>query len=67
MTIRTRHGFLSDTRSVIALRGRDELGLSAAEIARQVDVNTSGITKAIGRVEQRYMYSKNKKESQVKE
>ena len=44
---------VSDTRSVIALRGRDELGLSAAEIARQVGVNTSGITKAIERSEQR--------------
>jgi hypothetical protein len=67
MTIRTRHSFLSDTRVVIALRGRDELGLSAAEIARrQVGVNTSGITKAIERAEQRYVYNKNKKESQVK-
>ena len=51
---------VSDTRAVIALRGRDELGLSAAEIARQVGVNTSGITKAIERAEQRYGYKYHK-------
>ncbi|MFA4909516.1 MAG: hypothetical protein WC649_00500 [Desulfobacteria bacterium] len=45
MTIRIRHGFFSDTRAVIALRGRDELGVSAAEIAQQVGLNTSGVTK----------------------
>ena len=32
-----------DTRVVIALRGRDELGLWAAEIAWQVGMNTSGV------------------------
>ncbi len=42
---------VSDTRAVIALRGRDELGLSAAEIARHVGVNTSGVARAIERVE----------------
>lgn len=35
---------VSDTRAIIALRSRDELGLSAAEIARHVGVNTSAIT-----------------------
>ncbi|MBI1864914.1 MAG: hypothetical protein HYR98_04170 [Nitrospirae bacterium] len=40
---------VSDTRAVIALRGRDELGLSAAEIARHVGVNTSSVVRAIER------------------
>ncbi|MFA4909593.1 MAG: hypothetical protein WC649_00890 [Desulfobacteria bacterium] len=61
MTIRTRHGFLSDTRAVIALRGRDELGrLWVAEIGRQVGMNTSGVTKAIERAEQHYGYKYHK-------
>lgn len=38
-------------RSQIALRSRDELGLSAAEIARHVGVNTSSVTRMIERVE----------------
>jgi putative transposase len=42
---------VSDTRAVIGLRSREELGLSAAEIARHVGVNTSGITRAIERAE----------------
>ncbi len=51
---------VSDTRAIIALRSRDELGLSAAEIARHVGVNTSGVTKAIERAEKRdgYKYPK---------
>ena len=40
---------VSDTRALIAVRGRDELGLSAAAIARHVGVSTSAITKAIER------------------
>ncbi len=42
---------VSGTRSIIAKRGRDELGLSAAAIARRAGVSTSAITKAIDRVE----------------
>jgi REP-associated tyrosine transposase len=42
---------VSSTRATIAKRGRDELGLSAAAIARQVGVSTSAITKAIERIE----------------
>jgi DNA-directed RNA polymerase specialized sigma24 family protein len=45
---------MSDTRAVIALRSRDEFGLSAAEIARQAGVNMSGVAKAIERAEKRY-------------
>jgi putative transposase len=42
---------VSSTRATIAKRGRDELGLSAAAIARHVGVSTSAITKAIERLE----------------
>lgn len=42
---------VSDARAIIALRSRDELGLSAAEIARHVGVSTSAITRAIERAE----------------
>jgi len=40
---------VSSTRATIARRGRDELGLSAAAIARHVGVGTSAITKAMAR------------------
>jgi putative transposase len=43
---------VSGTRAAIAVRGREELGLSAADIARHVGVSTSAITKAIERMEQ---------------
>ena len=49
--------FLERYRAVIALRGRDELGLWAVEIARQVGMNTSGVTKAIERAKQHYEIS----------
>jgi hypothetical protein len=42
---------VSGLRAKIAKRGRDELGLSLAEIARHVGVNTSSIRKAILKVE----------------
>ncbi len=42
---------VSEARSAIAIRSRDELGLSSAEIARHAGVNTSSITRAIERVE----------------
>jgi putative transposase len=41
---------VSDTRANIAYRCREELGASAAEIARQLGVNTSCIVRAIDRV-----------------
>jgi len=50
----------SDARAVIGLRSREELGLSAAEIARHVGVNTSGITRAIERVERHGGYTYHK-------
>jgi putative transposase len=47
---------VSDARAVIGFRSREELGLSAAEIARHVGVNTSGITRAIERAERHNGY-----------
>lgn len=41
----------SSVRAHIARRCRDELGLSAAAVARRVGVSTSAITKAIERIE----------------
>jgi chromosomal replication initiation ATPase DnaA len=51
---------VSDTRAIIALRSRDELGLTAAEIARNVGVSTSAVTRAIERVEKRPDHECNK-------
>jgi chromosomal replication initiation ATPase DnaA len=44
---------VSDLRSLIGLRCRDELGLSSAEIARHVGINTSSIIRSIERAERR--------------
>jgi putative transposase len=44
---------VSEARSLIALRSRDELGLSSAEIARHVGVNTSSIIRSIEKAERR--------------
>jgi hypothetical protein len=43
---------VSAARMIIARRCKDELGLSAAEIARHLGVNTSSITRALMRIEQ---------------
>lgn len=50
----SRRSKVSETRMVIAYRSREELGISAAETARQLGVNTSSIIKAITRYEQEY-------------
>lgn len=42
---------VSTVRSLVAIRSRDELGLSSAEIARHTGVNTSSISRAIERIE----------------
>lgn len=44
---------VSAVRAAIGLRGRDELGLSAAEMARFVGVGTSGMTRSIERIGRR--------------
>lgn len=43
-------------RATIAKRGLDELGLSMAEITRHVGVTTSGIAKAVERLEGQRRY-----------
>lgn len=42
---------VSGVRSLIALRSRDELGQSSAEIARHVGINTSSVIRSIERAE----------------
>lgn len=49
----SRRKTVSDMRAIIARRGLDELGLSMAEIARHVGVNTSSITRIIAKMEKR--------------
>jgi REP-associated tyrosine transposase len=49
----SRRKTVSDMRAMIARRGLDELGLSMAEIARHVGVNTSSITRTIAKMQKR--------------
>jgi putative transposase len=46
----SRRGPVSRLRATISYRSREELGLSAAEIARHMGMATSSITRAIDRV-----------------
>jgi putative transposase len=46
----SRRSVVSDVRAMIAYRCAEEVRASAAEIARQVGVTTSSITRAIARV-----------------
>jgi putative transposase len=49
----SRRKTVSDMRAKIARRSLDELGLSMAEIARHLGVNTSSITRTIAKLEKR--------------
>ena len=49
----SRRKAVSDMRANIARRSLDELGLSMAEIARHLGVNTSSITRTISKMEKR--------------
>jgi len=49
----SRRKTVSDMRAKIARRSLDELGLSMAEIARHLGVNTSSITRTISKLEKR--------------
>jgi len=49
----SRRKTVSDMRARIARKGLDELGLSMAEIARHLGVNTSSITRTIAKMEKR--------------
>ena len=46
----TKRRKVSEARVVIARRSREELGLTAADIARHLGVNTSSIVRAIERI-----------------
>ena len=48
----SRRKKVCSVRAIIGKRGLEELGMSLAEIARQVGVSTSGIARAINRLEQ---------------
>jgi len=50
----TKRREVSDARAMIAWRSREELGLSSAEIARHLGVNTSCIVRSIDRVTLRF-------------
>jgi REP element-mobilizing transposase RayT len=49
----SRRAMASRTRAEVARRGMEELGLSAAEIARHLGVATSSITRAVARIRSR--------------
>jgi predicted transcriptional regulator len=49
-----RRRTVSCVRAEIAYRSREELGVSAAEIARHLGVSTSGIMKLIEKLESRW-------------
>ena len=46
----SRREIVNGIRAKIAYRSREELGLSAAEIARHTGVSTSGVARAIEKV-----------------
>ena len=48
----SRRKKVCSVRAIIGKRGLEELGMSLAEIARQVGVSTSGIARAVNRLEQ---------------
>lgn len=47
----SRRALVSQVRAAIAYRSKEELGISGAEIARQLGVNTSSINRAIARMD----------------
>jgi len=51
----SRRSMVSRTRAEIARRGMEELGLSAAEIARHLGVATSSITRAVAKAQKQFV------------
>ena len=47
-----RRSRVSEARAAIAHQGKEELGISGAEIARHLGVNTSSINRTLARVEE---------------
>jgi putative transposase len=48
----SRRSRVSEARAAIAYRGKEELGISGAEIARYLGVNTSSINRALARIDE---------------
>jgi REP element-mobilizing transposase RayT len=48
----SRRSRVSEARAAIAYRGKEELGISGAEIARHLGVNTSSINRSLARIEE---------------
>ena len=48
----SRRSWVSKARAAIAYRAKEELGISGAEMARYLGVNTSSITRALARLEE---------------
>ena len=51
----SRRSMVSRARAEIARRGMEELGLSAAEIARHLGVATSSITRAVAKAQKQFV------------
>ena len=49
----SRRALVSEGRAAIAYRSKEELGISGAEIARQLGVNTSSINRVLARMDPR--------------
>jgi len=47
----SRRSRVSEARAAIAYRSKEELGISGAQIARYLGVNTSSITRALARMD----------------
>ena len=48
----SRRNRVSEARAAIAYRGKEELGISGAEIARYLGVNTSTINRTLARLDE---------------
>ena len=48
----SRRSRVSEARAAIAYRGKEELGISGAEIARHLGLNTSSINRSLARMEE---------------
>ncbi len=48
----SRRAFVSEARAAIAYRSKEELGISGAEIARHLGVNTSSINRALAKMDE---------------
>jgi len=49
---RSRRSRVNEARAAIAYRSKEELGISGAEIARYLGVNTSSINRTLARMDE---------------